>query len=72
MRCQVALGRARVAREIAEHLDFHVGQVVRPGAQAALLGRAVQMHDRVHAFEHLGGRRRRVLVDIINFFSHNG
>jgi hypothetical protein len=49
-----------------------VGQVVGPAAQAAVLGRTVEMHDRVHALKHIIGRASAHLVDLINFISHNG
>jgi hypothetical protein len=45
---------------------------VRPGAQAALLRRTVQVHDRVDAFQHLQRGRWGILVDFINYILHNG
>ena len=67
---KVLLRRARVAREEAEHLAFHVRQAVRP---IAVLPRAVQVHHRVDRLEHVVRRRlhRGYLVDMVNRFAHS-
>jgi NADPH-dependent ferric siderophore reductase len=60
-----------MAGEEAQHLGFHVGKVVLAFAQAAVLLRTVQMHDRVHGFQDLAASLIWVLVDLVNLFSHN-
>jgi hypothetical protein len=49
-----------------------MGQVVGAVAQAAVLGRTVEMHDRVHAFKDVVDWTIMILVDLINYISHNG
>jgi hypothetical protein len=72
MRHQIALRGPGMAGEKAERLDLHVRQVVGTVAQAALLGRTVEMHDGMHALKNVINRTIVILVDLINYISHNG
>jgi hypothetical protein len=60
---QVALGRAGVMAEVAQHLAVHVGDVVRPVAQEPVLHRAVGVHDVVNDFQDIVVRWIGALVD---------
>src|SRR4051812_24165862 len=55
--------------EEAEHLAFHVGDVVRPVTQHLVLQRTVLVHDGVHEVENLA---LAGLVDIVILFAHDG
>lgn len=47
-------------------------ELMRAIADTAQLLTAVQMNDGMHQFERITRTGIRVLVDSINFFSHNG
>jgi NAD(P)-dependent dehydrogenase (short-subunit alcohol dehydrogenase family) len=62
---QIALRRARVLADEAEHLALHVRDVVRAAAQRLVLQRAHLVHHAVHQVQHLVTCVAVRLVDIV-------